>query len=168
MSHAKLQLQVGVLQEEYHQYIDPRKDRVVTTWMIVEDELELYEVIEAMFEIWGVDGVAFADGKEAVSWIDAVDRGQITGELPELVLLDIRLPTLSGPVVGARLRQSPKLRNIAIILMTAFLLSPDEEKQAIAQAQADALIYKPFPEMQTFHAILDSHLAKRKAASPAQ
>jgi CheY-like chemotaxis protein len=135
--------------------------------MIVEDEQELYEVIEAMFEIWGVDGVAFADGKEAVSWIDAVDKGQITGELPELVLLDIRLPTLSGPEVGARLRRSPKLRNIAIILMTAFVLSPDEEKEFVNQTQADALIYKPFPEMQTLHAMLDAYLAKRKATTPA-
>jgi CheY-like chemotaxis protein len=136
----------------------------VTTWMIVEDEHDLYLVIDAMFETWGVDGVAFADGSEAVAWVDAVDNGHISGELPELALLDIRLPTLSGPEVGERLRRSAKLDNMAIVLITAYRLTADEEARCIELAQADALIYKPFPPIEQFRTMLDACVAKRKSA----
>jgi len=89
-------------------------------------------VLLAMFEIWGIEGVAFVDGGEAVSWIEGVDQGRIRGELPELAILDIRLPEMSGPAVGHRLRQSPILGEIAIVLITAYHMSPDEEQAAIA------------------------------------
>ncbi|HVO68978.1 MAG TPA: response regulator, partial [Aggregatilineaceae bacterium] len=88
------------------------------TWMVVEDEPDIYDVLLAMFEIWGIEGVAFVDGAEAVAWILDVDQGRVRGELPELAILDIRLPEISGPAVGARLRQSPVLGNIAIVLIT--------------------------------------------------
>lgn len=59
--------------------------------MVVEDEPDIYEVLLAMFEMWGIEGVAFVDGEEAIAWIDDVDNGRFQGELPELALLDIRL-----------------------------------------------------------------------------
>jgi CheY-like chemotaxis protein len=129
--------------------------------MLVEDEPTLYEMMDAMFDVWGIEGVAFVDGSEAVSWIDAVDRGQISGDLPTLAILDIRLPTLSGPEVGARLRRSPKLHNIAIVLITAYVMSPEDEREAKALAQADAFIRKPLPQMDEFRKMLDSFVSKR-------
>lgn len=125
------------------------------TWMVVEDEPDIYEVLLAMFEIWGIAGVAFVDGGQAVSWIDDVDRGDARGDLPELALIDIRLPEVSGPEVGNRLRRSPVLRNMAIVLITAYRLSPEEEQEAIAVAQADYLMYKPLPGMPELRRILD-------------
>lgn len=133
----------------------------MTKWMLVEDEPSLYEMMDAMFEVWGIEGVAFVEGSEAVSWIEAVDRGQISGDLPTLAILDIRLPTLSGPEVAARLRRSPKLNNIAVVLITAYRLNPADERETIANAQADALIYKPLPQMDEFRNMLDSFVAKR-------
>lgn len=132
------------------------------TWMIVEDAPEIFDVLAAMFEIWGIDGVSFIDGSEAVSWIDDVDSNSVTDDLPELALLDIRLPTLSGPEVGARLRRSKRLGNVGIVLMTAYRLSPAEERQVIQMAQADALIYKPLPTMNEFRTKLESVIAQRK------
>ena len=44
----------------------------MSTWMVVEDEPDIYEVLLAMFGIWGIEGVAFVDGEEAVSWIEDV------------------------------------------------------------------------------------------------
>ena len=41
----------------------------MSTWMVVEDEPDIYDVLLAMFEIWGIEGVAFVDGGEAVGWI---------------------------------------------------------------------------------------------------
>lgn len=125
------------------------------TWMVVEDEPDIYDVLLAMFEIWGIDGVAFVDGGQAVNWIDDVDQGRIRGELPELAIIDIRLPTLNGPEVGQRLRRSPILKNMAIVLITAYRLAPSEEKAVIRQADANLLMYKPLPGMPELRATLD-------------
>src|SRR5688572_29504615 len=129
--------------------------------MVVEDEPDIYDVLLAMFEIWGIEGVAFVDGGEAVSWIEDVDKGSFTGELPELAILDIRLPEVSGPDVGARLRQSGKLGKMAIVMITAYRLSPEEEEQVKARAQADALMYKPLPAMPELRKTLDEIIGKR-------
>ncbi|MBN1565090.1 MAG: response regulator [Anaerolineae bacterium] len=132
------------------------------TWMVVEDEPDIYDVLLAMFEIWGIEGVAFVDGAEAVSWIDNVDQNRVRGELPELAILDIRLPEISGPDVGHRLRQSPVLGNMAIVLITAYRLSPEEEDEVIARAQADLLMYKPLPAMPELRQKMDDVIAKHK------
>ncbi|MFZ4828896.1 MAG: response regulator [Phototrophicaceae bacterium] len=82
----------------------------MSTWMVVEDEPDIYEVLLAMFGMWGIDGVAFVDGEEAIEWIEDVDCGRYQGELPELAMLDIRLPgSVSGIEIGERLRKSPIL-----------------------------------------------------------
>ncbi|HEX2908841.1 MAG TPA: response regulator [Phototrophicaceae bacterium] len=118
----------------------------MATWMLVEDEPDMYTMVLAMYEIMGVHGMAFTNGNDALNWLDALDDGQIGGELPELALIDIRLPGfISGPQVGARLRQSPALRQIAIVLMTAYSLSPQQEREMVAQAGANLLLYKPLP-----------------------
>lgn len=131
--------------------------------MVVEDEPDIYEVLLAMFGIWGIEGVAFVDGEEAVSWIEDVDSGRFQGELPELALLDIRLPgQIEGPDVGARIRKSPVLGNIAIVLTTAFRLSPDDEKEVIKRAGADRLIYKPMPKFQDLQTLLEETITQRR------
>jgi len=132
--------------------------------MVVEDEPDIYEVLLAMFGIWGIEGVAFVDGEEAVSWIDDVDNARFQGELPELALLDIRLPgEINGPVVGERLRASKTLGDVAIVLTTAYKLTPDEEKSVIKSAGADLLIYKPLPKFGELQGILEDTIAKRRA-----
>src|SRR5215510_2147049 len=130
--------------------------------MVVEDEPDIYDVLLAMFEIWGIEGVAFVDGAEAVSWIDDVDKGNVAGELPELAILDIRLPEIPGPQVGARLRKSDRLGKMAIVMITAYRLSPEEEEQVKARAQADALMYKPLPAMPELRKALDQIITRRK------
>jgi len=135
------------------------------TWMVVEDEPDIYDVLLAMFEIWGIEGVAFVDGAEAVSWIDDVDKGSVTGELPELAILDIRLPEVPGPEVGARLRRSERLGKVAIVMITAYRLTPEEEEQIKARAQADTLMYKPLPAMPELRRELDKIIAERRKKS---
>lgn len=130
--------------------------------MVVEDEPDIYDVLLAMFELWGIEGRAFVDGAEAVAWIDDVDNHAVTGELPELALLDIRVPVIPGPEVGARLRRSARLGKMAIVLITAHRLGGEDEKQVKALAQADALIYKPLPAMPELRRILDEIILRRQ------
>lgn len=136
------------------------------TWMLVEDEADIYDVLLTMFEIWGVDGTAFVDGPETLDWIDAVDEGRVRGDLPELAMLDIRLPQSSGLEIGRRIRESPVLGNIVIILITAYRLSPEEEREATAIAGADTLMYKPLPAMPELFDCFEELIARRKLSTP--
>lgn len=140
------------------------EEPALSTWMVVEDEPDIYEVLLAMFEMWGIDGVAFVDGEEAVAWIEDVDKGRFQGELPELALLDIRLPgKISGPMVGERLRKSSVLGELAIVMSTAYKLSTDEENDVINQAGADKLMYKPMPRFDELQRILEDVIAQRRS-----
>jgi CheY-like chemotaxis protein len=133
--------------------------------MVVEDEPDIYEVLLAMFEMWGIEGVAFVDGDEAIAWIEDVDHGRFQGELPELALLDIRLPgDVNGVMVGERLRRSPILGDAAIVLTTAYRLSPEEQQEAIMAAEADLWIPKPLPKFNELQSILEKVIADRRAA----
>ena len=130
--------------------------------MVVEDEPDIYELLLAMFEMWGIEGVAFVDGEEAITWIEETDKGS-PGELPELALLDIRLPgNVSGPMVGHRIRQSTALNRMGIVLITAYKLTPEEEKAVIEQAGADRLLYKPLPKFSELKKILETVLSERR------
>lgn len=136
-------------------------------WMAVEDDEDIHDVILGLFEVWGIAGISFVDGGDAIQWIDAVDQGKVTAEMPELALIDIRLPGASGLEVSARLRQSKRLCHMPIILTTAYHFSPAEELEAVAQAQADHLIYKPLPPTDALRSILGDVLRK-KDKSPAR
>ena len=140
------------------------------TWMVVEDEPDLYDTLLMFFEIWGVDGIAFTTGTDAIRWIEDIDRGANDTGIPELALLDIRLPGATGPEIGERLRESPTLQSMAVVLTTAFHLSPQEEHEAIARAQADAIIYKPLPKPSELRVMLEEAIEQRRnrPASAAQ
>ncbi len=141
----------------------------MSTWMVVEDEPDIYEVLLAMFEMWGIEGVAFVDGEEALAWVDEVDEERFKGELPELALLDIRLPgNVSGTDVAARLRKSPILGQSAIVLSTAYRLSADEEREVMAKAEADKLMYKPLPRFNELQKVLEEVIAERRAKAALQ
>lgn len=129
----------------------------MSTWMVVEDEPDIYEALLLMLEAFGVEGLAFVDGEEAVEWIEDVDSQAYQGELPVVALLDIRLPgRINGLDVGNRLRQSPYLSDqLKIVLVTAYNMSPNEEDEAIAYSGANRLIYKPIPRFDEFRRLID-------------
>lgn len=137
----------------------------MSTWMVVEDEPDLYDTLLALFEIWSIDGVAFTNGTDAMKWIADIDGENSATNVPELALLDIRLPGINGEHIAARLRQSPVLKNMAVVLMTAFVLGPQEERAIIELAQADLLLYKPLPTPPEFRAELQKAIANRQGKS---
>lgn len=119
-------------------------------------------MILTMYDMLGLRGVAFSVGEEADEWLDEVVAGRYTGELPELALLDIRLPdNISGTDIAARIRRIPALKDMVICLMTAYRLSAKEEDAVMRQARADLLIYKPFPHFHELHYRLHTLLVER-------
>lgn len=135
----------------------------MTTYMIVEDEPDLYDMLMAMSSVLGVDEVAFSTGEEAVMWIEEAEAGHFEEEIPVLALIDLRLPgAIDGVMVAEQLRQSKQLKNIAVVLMTAYHLSPTEEREFMERADADLLIYKPLPTFPELRDILRSIARERK------
>ena len=63
-------------------------------------------------------------------------------ECPDLILMDIQLPRLSGIEVTRTLRSEPITANIPIIAITSFALSGDEQRAK--EAGATAYMTKPY------------------------
>ena len=62
--------------------------------------------------------------------------------LPDLIIMDIQLPRLSGLEATRQLRAEPRTAHIPIIAMTSFALAGDEEKAR--EAGAVAYLSKPY------------------------
>ena len=69
---------------------------------------------------------------EAVDGESGVTLAQET--LPQLILMDVQLPKMSGHEATRMLRQDPRTRDIPIIVITSFALSGDRELAAAAGA----------------------------------
>lgn len=127
----------------------------MTTWMVVEDEPGLYDMVLTMYSLMGVHGVAFTTGEDAMDWIEAIDSGQFADEIPELVMLDIRLPgQVDGVMVGERMRRSPLLKDTRIVMMTAYKISPKDEVKIKEIVRPQALLNKPLPEFEQLKRLL--------------
>lgn len=63
-------------------------------------------------------------------------------EIPDLIIMDIQLPRLSGLDATRKLRADPRTAHIPIIVITSFALSGDEQKAK--DAGASAYLPKPY------------------------
>ncbi len=78
--------------------------------LIVEDDLDLSEMLNAYFRVQGYEVLTAAWGEEAVR------TGQEAA--PDLIVLDIRLPDIDGYEVCRRLRSHRRTKDIPIIFLT--------------------------------------------------
>ncbi len=104
------------------------------TVLIVDDNpqnLELLEVyVEDMPEVRVVT---------ATNGLEALQR--VAEESPDLILLDIMMPKMSGFEVCKRLKSDPKTRDIVIIMVTALNETGDVERAA--ECGTDDYLSKP-------------------------
>ncbi|MFN2645286.1 MAG: response regulator [Burkholderiales bacterium] len=63
-------------------------------------------------------------------------------ELPDLILMDVQLPKMSGLQATRQLRADPRTAAVPIIIVTSYALSGDEQKAK--DAGATAYIAKPY------------------------
>jgi two-component system, cell cycle response regulator DivK len=63
-------------------------------------------------------------------------------EIPQLILMDVQLPKMSGLDATRTLKADPRTSHIPIIVITSFALSGDREKAAAAGA--DSYLAKPY------------------------
>lgn len=134
------------------------------TWLIVEDEEDIRNIVSIMCNFWGHETIAFPDGNKASEWLDSVSTGTYSGELPELALLDIRMPGPTGDQLAERIRQIDPLKEMAIIMMTAYVLSDSEKARIMSVSGADHLIKKPLPDMDELQVTLNNVLKQKRTA----
>jgi CheY-like chemotaxis protein len=95
----------------------------MSTVMVVDDMPVVRETVAKLLKHEGFDTVCAANGQEA---LDAVRRVP-----PDLVLLDVMMPVMDGMQFLEQLRADPKIRDIPVIVMTAF--SDDEWQRRALQ-----------------------------------
>jgi len=83
-----------------------------------------------------------AHGYEIMETKDGVEAINLTrSEKPDLILMDIQLPEISGLDVTRRLKADDSVKHIPIVAVTAFAMKDDEAK--ILAAGCEAYISKP-------------------------
>jgi CheY-like chemotaxis protein len=114
----------------------PAEPRASRTVLIVDDEPDNREVITAIVhDVLGHTAVTAHNGAEALA---------LARSIPDLVLLDLRMPGLSGFDVARALKRDPLTDAIPIIAITA-LDGEDDRREALA-AGCIGCVTKPFSE----------------------
>lgn len=122
--------------------------------LIVEDERDLADLMAFNLGKSGYRTRVARDGHSALNLV--------ADERPDLILLDVMLPELSGTEVASRLRTSPATSKIPLIMVTA---KADEVDQLVGLAVgADDYITKPF-SMKVLTARIEAVL-RRTGESP--
>jgi two-component system cell cycle response regulator len=103
------------------------------TILVVDDHDDNIELLRARLEAWGYRVQAARDGRQALESVHASP--------PDLILLDVMMPTVDGNEVARRIKQNPVLPFIPIIMQTA--LDSTESKVEGLEAGADDYITKP-------------------------
>jgi CheY-like chemotaxis protein len=106
----------------------------MTKIMIAEDERDIRDLITFTLRFANYDVVAASNGEEAV----ALARK----EVPDLILMDVRMPRMTGYEACAAIKAEPNLKDIPIIFLSA--KGQDSEIQAGLQAGAVEYLLKPF------------------------
>ena len=121
------------------------------TILIADDHESSLSALEGLLSLEGFEVVTAPDGEEALS---AFHRGQ-----PDLLLLDVKMPRLSGFEVCRRIKNDADTRLIPIILITA--MTATEDRLAGIQAGADDFLTKPVDREQLIARV--KSLLKQKA-----
>jgi two-component system, cell cycle response regulator DivK len=107
---------------------------VSKTVLYVEDNEFNRKIVRQLLTVTTYRLLEATDGEEGVAMAFEAR--------PDLVLMDIQLPKLSGLDATRKIRQDPRTAHIPIIVVTSFALSGDDQKAL--EAGASAYLAKPY------------------------
>jgi CheY-like chemotaxis protein len=102
--------------------------------LIVDDRIDNLEIARATLLFFGVNVDVASNGSDALAKIETV--------APNLILLDLSMPQLSGWDLLKKIRENPKTTDIPVIALTAHAMLGDRER--VMDAGFDGYISKPF------------------------
>lgn len=117
--------------------------------LIVEDNELNMKLFEDLLGAHGYDTIKTRDGGQVLD----IARSQ----MPDLIIMDIQLPEVSGLEVTQWLKADNDLRAIPVIAVTAFAMKGDEEK--IRQGGCEDYVSKPISIID-FMQVVQKHLEK--------
>jgi CheY-like chemotaxis protein len=130
-------------------------------WLIAEDEADIRNLVTMMTTVWGHTPITFETGQKVWDWMDKIELGEYKGALPDFALMDIRMPGKRGYEISQRMRTINELKNIPIVLMTAFALAEDEMSRMKAEYLVDHIINKPLPDFDKLRTMLHDIIKKK-------
>lgn len=102
--------------------------------LIAEDEPDIRELVLFMLRFAGYEVVAATNGEEAVQ--------VATREKPDLILLDVRMPRMTGYDACRLMKANPVLRDVPVVFLSA--KGQESEIQSGLDAGAEEYLLKPF------------------------
>lgn len=106
--------------------------------LVVDDNEQNLELLQAYLEDLGCEIRAARDGVEAVAAVE--DRE------PDLILLDVMMPRMSGFQACAKIKASPRTRDIPVVMVTALNEVGDVERAI--ESGADDFLTKPVNKLE--------------------
>lgn len=106
----------------------------MTKILIAEDERDIRDLVAFSLKFGGFDVVQASNGAEAV------ERAQV--EFPDLILMDVRMPKMTGYEACKALKAMPNMQHIPVVFLSA--KGQESEIQQGVEAGAEEYILKPF------------------------
>ena len=120
------------------------------TVLIVDDNIKNLDLFKDFVESWGYETVTAQQGKDAISLAERY--------LPDIILLDVMLPGMSGYEVCRDLKENTKTQHIPVVMIT--VLNDIADRIHGYKIGADQFLVKPV-DYNELHAILDSLFGKK-------
>jgi two-component system cell cycle response regulator DivK len=111
--------------------------------LLVEDHPLNRELAEAMLQRAGYDVLGVEDGETALA--------SVAARRPDVIVLDIELPGISGLDVARRLKAAPTTSAIPLVALTAYAMLGDEERARAAGC--DFYVTKPIERAKLLDAV---------------
>lgn len=108
--------------------------------LVVDDTPQNVKLLTDLLTAKGYAVVTAVNGKEALA--------KVSAEKPDLVLLDVMMPGLSGYDVCRRIREDPRTALLPVVLCTS--LDPQQERVKGMEAGADDFLNKPINQPELF------------------
>jgi DNA-binding response OmpR family regulator len=105
------------------------------TVMVVDDEPDILITIGQMLKINGYSVISACDGKECLKKLNESNKN------PDLIVLDIMMPEISGWDVAAKIKENPDWKDIPIVFLTA---KGDTMSIGMGEMASEDYIIKPF------------------------
>lgn len=102
--------------------------------LIAEDEKDIRDLVVFSLTYGGFEAIGAINGVEAIE--------KATAELPDLILMDVRMPQMSGYEACEKLKSNPATRDIPIVFLSA--KGQESEIRQGLSAGAEEYILKPF------------------------
>ncbi len=90
--------------------------------LIADDDPSILRLLQVNFRLEGFEVEAATNGREVL------ERLEVDGVLPDVIVLDVMMPGMDGWEVAKRLKEVPETQRIPVILLTARSQEADRRK----------------------------------------